>query len=200
MSMHMKTKKRSIEVAARGWAVLALIVAWSVQGRALAFDKPTPAPLAGIAVSFKLDPRLTQSLYMGERWVAPASYNSVSTPAGKSITVEARAHGFDAQGRTWKISPEWIPSDPEMVAVSPGQGNVVVITVQRPGASSVTLKHGATSKTLSLRTVRQAETWRVDISQELPAPRPPPARPKRRSSGHGVTAAAAGSTPSAHPQ
>lgn len=179
----MKAKKRAIVAAARaGTVLLALVVAWSLQGRALAADKPTPAPLAGIAVSFKLDPRLTQSLYMGDRWVAPATYNSVSTPAGKTISVQARAQGFDARGRKWKISPEWIPSDPEMVTVSPARGSAVTIVVRRPGESNVTVKYGETSKKLTFRTVPLAEAWRVDISQDLPpapATRPPRKRPPR---------------------
>lgn len=189
----MKTKKRAIEVL----AVLALAVVWSSEGRVLAADSRVPPSIAGITVSFKLDPRLTRGLYMGDRWVAPPSYNSLSAEVGKSISVEARAQGLDAMGRRWRVNPEWIPSDPEMVTVSPARGSAVTITVRRAGESSVTLKSGEIIRKLTLQTVRQGETWRVDILQEAPVPKPPPARSRKPPPGPGVKPAAACSTPGA---
>jgi FKBP-type peptidyl-prolyl cis-trans isomerase FklB len=82
-------------------------------------DAAVPASdLRDIKMSFKLDPRLTRGRYMGDRWVSPPTYTGVRQE-GKEYAVEARAEGLDAKGRPMRISPEWIPSDPGMVTVSP---------------------------------------------------------------------------------
>jgi len=120
------------------------------------------ANLDRLKISFKLDPRLTQGLHMGERWVSPPTY--VSTGRGSLLTVAARASGVDAKGQPFK-SPTWSPAQPDMVAVSPEQGAQVEITVLRPGESTLTVSdHGAT-KTLKVKAVEQAGVWQVDISQ-----------------------------------
>jgi hypothetical protein len=183
MSVHMTTKKQAL-------MVLAAAVACMIRGEAVAASKPAPS-LAGITVSYKLDPRLTSGLYMGDRWVAPATYNSINTVVGKSLTVEARAQGYDAAGRRWKVNPQWIPSDPEMVTVSPARGSAVTITVRRPGESTITLKAAAIATTLTLRTVLQGETWRVDILQKVQVPSAPPSRSRRAPPQPEVKAAAA---------
>src|SRR5512139_3775537 len=84
------------------------------------------SPLAGLAISFKLDPRLAGGTYGGERWVSATTY----TGAAAQDTVDARVEGTDARGRPVKISPRWTPSDPEMVIVSPEEGSSVRITVK----------------------------------------------------------------------
>jgi len=184
VSTHLNTR-RAIEV-------LVLAILWSAEGSALAAGKQVPPPVVAITVSLKLDPRLTRSLYMGDRWVSPATYNSLSTQVGKSITVEARAQGIDALGRRRRVNPEWISSDPEMVTVSPPRGSGVTISVRHPGTSSITLKSGETIKKLTLQTVQQGETWRVDIVQE--------ARGHGSTTGQSVRAAAAGRALAATPR
>lgn len=137
------------------------------------------APAGGLQVSFKLDPRVTKSLYMGERWVSGATYSSAPAPEGEAITVEARARraGAAAAG---KASPRWIASDPEMVSISPGEGDDVKLTVRRAGESTVTVSQGDLSRVFTVKTVRQADQWRVELS-----------KPRQPSVPHGVTAAAA---------
>ena len=121
-------------------------------------------PLAGINVSFKLDPRLTQSLYMGERWVSPPTYSGVQEGY---YTLEARVQGRDIKGRPMQISPEWIPADPEMVTVSPSQGNQVQITVKRAGESSLKVVSEEVSKTLSIKaTYPNNSAIQVEIIQK----------------------------------
>ena len=69
-------------------------------------DKLAAAAAAGgIEVSFKLDPRVTKSLYMGERWVSGPAFSSASVPEGETITVEARARRPSA-GAAGKIGPD----------------------------------------------------------------------------------------------
>ena len=88
-------------------------------------------PLTDVAVSFKLDPRLTRSLHMGDRWFSPATFTT--TQDADRINVEVRAVGRDARGQDARIDPEWIAADPKMVTVTPARGGQVTITVHRAG-------------------------------------------------------------------
>jgi len=110
---------------------------------------PATTALTGIAVSYKLDPRLTQGSYLGVRWVSPSTFTRVQD--GKDLIVEARAHGRDAKGRALNITPEWLPADPEMVTVTPRQGNEVTITVLRAGESTLEVHSQGVSKKVVIR-------------------------------------------------
>lgn len=123
-----------------------------------------PGAAAGIAVSFKLDPRLTRGLYMGDRWVSPPTYTS-TVREGSEVTVDARAEGRDAKGRTSEISPRWIPADPEMVTVVPAKGKDVKITVKRAGETKVTVAAAGVSRELAIKAIRKDDTIRVEITQ-----------------------------------
>lgn len=121
------------------------------------------AALTDIEVSFKLDSRLTRGMYMGDRWVSLPNFMSVHD--GRKATVEARAQGLDAKGGALKISPEWIPEDPEMVTITPGQGAEVKITVQREGQSKLKVLSSGVSAELVIKATYQADTTQVEISQ-----------------------------------
>lgn len=127
------------------------------------------AAVAGIKVYFKLDPLLTRGLYLGERWVSPPTYTS-ALQEGEQATVEARAEGQDTRRRRLVkyLSAEWLPADPAMVRVSPGPANVVKITVQKPGESTVQVRFGEVSRTLIIKaTYRDRENGtQVEISQQ----------------------------------
>jgi hypothetical protein len=126
--------------------------------------KAVPPPtLSGITISFKLDPRLTRGLYMGDRWVSPPTYTRVEE--GKELTVDASIRGLDAKRRPNNIGPTWMPSDPDMVTVTPGQGTQVLITVKRVGESNLTVTYGRATKILGIKAVRQNGGLRVDIFQ-----------------------------------
>lgn len=120
--------------------------------------------LKDIQVSFKLDSRLTRSLYMGDRWVSPPAYTS-ARQLGKEYTVEARAKGIDARGRHIPIIPDWIPSDPEMVVLSPARGNAVKITVKRAGESLLKLTTAEFSRSLLISAEQIGNAMQVKISQ-----------------------------------
>jgi FKBP-type peptidyl-prolyl cis-trans isomerase len=119
--------------------------------------------LTGITVSFKVDPRLTRSLYMGDRWVSPPTYTRVGE--GKSVTVEARAHGRDTVGQAVNISATWTPTDPDMVTVTPNGSNEVRITVLRAGESSLQVTSEGVSKELAIRATDHGNTLQLDIAQ-----------------------------------
>jgi FKBP-type peptidyl-prolyl cis-trans isomerase FklB len=124
---------------------------------------PAEAGLKDIKISFKIDPRLTRSMYMGDRWVSPPIF----TPArqGKTATVEASADGLDATGKRARITPQWIPTDPGMVEVTRGQGDQVQITVKRPGQSKVKVVAQGVTKELAIKAVDQGDAIAVEIVQ-----------------------------------
>lgn len=123
------------------------------------------APPARILLSFKLDPRLTRGLYMGDRWLSPATFRSTTHAAGKSISVETRAVVVDARGRRMRLEPAWAVTEPRILSVTPADGNEVVITARRPGKGQVTVSYGPISRTLTVAAIEHRGTWRVEISQ-----------------------------------
>jgi FKBP-type peptidyl-prolyl cis-trans isomerase FklB len=128
--------------------------------------------LAGIHVSFKLDPRLTTGVYGGERWISGPTY----TGATAQDTVEAKAQGADAKGRLIPITPEWIPADPEMATVSPSRGEAVKIIVKRPGESRLKVTAQGISTELSIKAEQVNDFLQLEISQsavKAPAPESP---------------------------
>ena len=94
-------------------------------------------PVVDLAVSFKVDPRMTRSLYMGDRWFSAPTFTTVQDT--NRVNVEVRAVGRDASGRKAQIAPEWVSADPKIVSVSPARGSEVTITVHRAGESSLRL-------------------------------------------------------------
>ena len=128
-------------------------------------EPPPPESLGGINVSFKLDPRLTQGSYLGDRWVSPPLYTRVQE-AGKPLAVDARAHGVDADGRPVEVSPEWIAGDATLLDVSPPQGTPVVITVHRVGQTRLDVVAGEVSRSLDVAVkAHVGGTMLVEISQ-----------------------------------
>lgn len=115
-----------------------------------------------ILVSFKLDRRLTDGVYLGELWVSPQRY----TGAAAQDSVEARAVCVDADGRPTGSDPSWIPSDPDMLSVSPTQGGQVTITVKRAGESRLHLTSQGLSKELVFRATSEGgAVLQVEILQ-----------------------------------
>jgi FKBP-type peptidyl-prolyl cis-trans isomerase FklB len=125
--------------------------------------------ITDIEVSFKMDPRITRGMYMGDLWLSSATYFGA---AGETITLEARAHGLDTKGKQIVISPTWTPADPDMVEVSPDQGNAVRITVKRAGQSSLQVALQGAFRELSIKAAHQDNVMRVEISGPLAGNQP----------------------------
>ncbi len=142
---------------------------WSFAGDAQAAEKQKgpevkAAPVAtvtDIRLSFKVDPRLIDSTYGGERWVSSPTYMG----ANAQDTVEAQAQGVDGKGTPTKISPQWIPSAPEMVTVSPSQGDRVKITVHHAGESKLKVAAQGFSKELVVKAKYLGKFIQVEITQ-----------------------------------
>jgi FKBP-type peptidyl-prolyl cis-trans isomerase len=124
---------------------------------------PAAAAVERIEVSFKLDDRLTRSLFLGDRWASPARF--AAPPQGRTATVTASARGVDATGRRVAIAPRWIPSHPGMVQVTKGAGGEVNITVRRPGESRLAVVSQGITRELVVRASRQGGALAVEISQ-----------------------------------
>ena len=124
--------------------------------------------ISDIEVSFKLDPRLTKSLYMymGESWVSPPISIEAGAQPGTAPTIEAKADVLDAKGQPVELSPDWIPADPEMVTVSPSQGNAVQITVRHAGQSNLQVSSQKVSKKLAIMAWYQDDALQVEISEK----------------------------------
>ena len=143
-------------------ALISLLLAGLSQAQKAA--GPEAASFKGFQVSFKMDPRLTQGMYMGERWVSPPTYTRVQE-GKKPLTVEARAEGFDAEGNPVKVSPTWKPDKTDMVQVSPAQGGEVKLTILKEGQSNLTVTYEGVSRQLSIKAVYQDNAMQVKISQ-----------------------------------
>lgn len=124
---------------------------------------PASGSLTAVNIVFKLDPRLSRGLYMGDRWVSPPTFTQVGK--GKKLTVEARAEGVGAGGNPVAVNPTWVSADPKTVTVSPAQANEVEINVLRPGTTKLKVEVQGVSKTLSVEVSKLAGTLQVDISQ-----------------------------------
>jgi len=145
--------------------ILAVLLSFFPAGVSQAAQKaaaPAAASVADIKVSFKLDSRLTQGMYMGERWVSPPTYTGVRE--GKEITVDAKAEGLDTWGKPTGIALKWVPADPDMVTVTPGQRNEVKITVRRDGQSSLKIAAAGFSRELLIMATYQGNAIQVNIS------------------------------------
>jgi hypothetical protein len=117
----------------------------------------------GLVVSFLLDPRITASVYTGERWVTPQTFTLVHD--GEVVPVHARAHLAGRNGRS-DVSATWTPADDGMLSVSLADAHQVEITVRRAGQTALTVTHGESSRTLTVIASRDAGgAWRVDIVQ-----------------------------------
>lgn len=125
-----------------------------------------PGAITHIQVSFKLDPRLASGVYGGENWVSPQVYTGMNA----QDTIEIKASGLDTAGNVVAILPQWIASDPEMVTVTPSQGDRVKITVQRAGAATLRVVSGPITKELAIKAVAHNGSLRVEIAQSEAKP------------------------------
>jgi hypothetical protein len=73
---------------------------------------------------------------------------------------------IDPSGQQVEVEAEWIPMDPDLVAVSPGKGDQVTISIKGLGETSLLVKAPGISKNLQIKTMAQNEHVQVvEISQ-----------------------------------
>jgi hypothetical protein len=147
-------------------AVRLLCLAGLIAVLSVAVTQSGPRAATGVAdirVSFKLDPRITQGLHMGARWVSPPTYTRVDRAGG--LVIEAKAAGLDLRRKQVFIDPTWSVADPEFVTITPAAGAAVTINVNKVGQSELVISADGVSKTMVVTCVQQDGSWRVDISQ-----------------------------------
>ena len=127
-------------------SVVTLFLALGLGAECLA-QMPAPSAVKQIQLSFKRDPRLVDPTRGLGPWVSGSGYGG----ATGQDTVEVRAEGVDAAGKPAKISPQWVPSDPGMVTVSPRESDDVKITVHKAGESKLKITYQGWSKELEIR-------------------------------------------------
>jgi FKBP-type peptidyl-prolyl cis-trans isomerase FklB len=150
---------------------LALAVAFLLFGvPALAQSSQPTAPasttsVARIELTFKRDPRMVDPFRGIGEWVTGSNYSGATA----QDKVEVRAEGVSATGKPTKISPEWSVSDPEMVSVSPTQGDHVMITVHKAGESKLKVTYQGLSKELVVKSQYVGKFMLFEISPPAPA-------------------------------
>jgi FKBP-type peptidyl-prolyl cis-trans isomerase FklB len=134
----------------------------------LAQETARPAPNSAVTdlrLSYKRDPRVVDPYHGIGPWASGPDFGGATA----QDTVEVRAEGVDAAGKPTKISPEWVPSDPEMVAVSPNQGDDVKITVHKAGESKLKITYQGFSKELVVKAKYVGKFILVEISRPAAA-------------------------------
>lgn len=144
------------------------------EARASAPVAPTPAQALAqaeahararprrLVVAFRLDPALTQGIYLGQRWVSPPSFYFAQP--GAQFVVDAKAQDIDARGTRTDVSGDWATSNPEMVAIT-RHADGAMLVVREPGESDLTVRAGSDTKTLHVSAERLPDAMRVRITQ-----------------------------------
>jgi FKBP-type peptidyl-prolyl cis-trans isomerase FklB len=154
--------KRTSFLAATAFLSVLLPGVAKAQGAAPAAAK---AAITDIQLTYKRDPRMVDPTRGLGLWVDGPYY----TGATAQDTVEARAEGVDATGKPAKISPEWSPSDAEMVTVSPSRGDDVKITVHKVGESKLKITYQGVTKELVVKAQSVGKFLLFQISPPAPA-------------------------------
>lgn len=126
---------------------------------------PSPQALAHqprLAVAFRLDPNLTRSLYMGERWVSPPVFEFAQP--GDAFVVRAKVQSIDRSGQATDLGGDWSTGTPGLVEITRGHGEVTIV-VREAGEGDLTVATGAGKKTLRVRAVRTADAMQVAFVQ-----------------------------------
>jgi hypothetical protein len=114
---------------------------------------------------FKLDPRLTQGLQMGERLVSPDTFYT-TLQAGTELTIEAEGRGLDIVGDKRDVPLTVVAADPASAEVTRGVGNRLKVKLRGCGKTHglQTNGHGS-SKQITVKTICEGGTIRAVITQ-----------------------------------
>lgn len=111
----------------------------------IAQSQMAPSPvIREIQLSFKRDLREVDPFRGIGLWSTAPSY----TGAAAQDTVEIKAAGKTPSGKLAKISPQWTSSDPEMVTITPSQGDDVNVSVHKEGECRLTIAYQGLTKEL----------------------------------------------------
>jgi hypothetical protein len=116
-----------------------------------------------LKVAFQLDPTLTQSLYLGQRWVTPATFDFAQP--GTAFVVRAKAQRVDSGGDPQDVDGDWATSKPEMVAIDRGPGDVT-LTIREAGDSELVVQAAGERNVLRVHAEQRPDAMRVRITQQ----------------------------------
>jgi FKBP-type peptidyl-prolyl cis-trans isomerase FklB len=122
--------------------------------------------VADIRLSYKRDPRVVDAFRGVGVWADGPNFTS----ANAQDTVETVARVLNSKGRLIRSSVEWIPSDAQMVTVSPDKGDHVKVTVHRSGESTLKISAPGFSRELTIRAVYSGQFITFQIAPESPRP------------------------------
>jgi hypothetical protein len=115
-----------------------------------------------LAIALRLDPTLTQGLFMGDRWVSPADFHFAQP--GSVFVVEAKAQHRDGRGEPHDLAGNWNATNPAMVAIQ-RDAHAVTLEIRQPGDSDVTIAAGGETAVLHVHAVQLADSIQVHIRQ-----------------------------------
>ena len=79
--------------------------------------------------------------------------------------MEARAEGKNASGERVEARPRWVPADPPMVTVTPGEGRDVKIAILGAGETRLVVAAEGISRDLTVKAVRKGDALSIEVSQ-----------------------------------
>ncbi|GEM_PF-6570315 len=116
-----------------------------------------------ISVEFKVDSPLSSGAHLSNPWVSPPC--EIRIPQGMAANLRARALLLDRDGTAGAVMPEWTSSNQEMVTVTRGQDDTVLLTLNSPGEANIRLSSDGASKTLSLKTT-SGDAVLIDVADK----------------------------------
>lgn len=117
-------------------------------GSALASRQTAADDFIAIQVSYKLDPRITGGVHVGERWVSPPMYDIISSRA--TYTIEARVEGVSATGERSTIPAVWLAANRGVARITPTHDNIVAIQIYAQGDTHLEVSAAGFTQTLEL--------------------------------------------------
>jgi len=115
-----------------------------------------------LVVSLRLDPTLTQGIFMGDRWVSPAEFYFAQP--GSVFVVQAKVQHRDGRGELHDFAGNWNATNPNMVAIQQNARDVT-LQIRQPGDSDVTVAAGGETVVLHVHAVQLADSIQVHIRQ-----------------------------------
>lgn len=119
-----------------------------------------------LAVALRLDPTLTQGMFMGDRWVSPPDFYFAQP--GTVFVVQAKAQHRDGRGEAHDFVGNWNATNPRMVEVQRNlqpDGRAITLAIRQPGDSDVTVAAGGETVVLHIHAVQLADSIQVHIRQ-----------------------------------
>lgn len=119
-----------------------------------------------LTVALRLDPSLTQGMFMGDRWVSPPEFYFAQP--GSVFVVQAKAQHRDGRGERHDFTGNWNATNPRMVEIQRNaqpDARTVTLAIRQPGDSDVTVSAGGETVVLHVHAVQLADSIQVHIRQ-----------------------------------